>query len=173
MSTRLASRFVALKRASLAFVAALLFTACATPSSATTFSAPGVVELRLGEGSEIITCRIDDYTQRIIDHQGGQVLGCVRFPTGASEDEDFYWSTHYCEQLGSQGWTAVWPPDTVGMCVYQRPTSNADCFETLSFEYGMPETELDDPNHWRDPALHTFAVVLAREFCPTQQRRAR
>lgn len=157
----------------MAFTVALLFAACTTPSNATTFSAPGVIELRLGEGSEITSdCRIDEYTQRIIDHQGGRILGCIRFPTAANEDDDFYWSTHYCEQLGSQGWTAVWPPDTVGMCVYRRPTSNADCFETLSFEYGMPERAFDDPDLWRDLAHHTFAVVLGREYCAAQQRRA-
>lgn len=173
MSTRLASRFAALKRAAVACATAMLFAACATPTSARTFNAPGVVELALGEGSQITEdCRIDSYTQRMIDHVGGRILGCIRFPTADNEDDDFHWATYYCEQPGSQGWTAVYPPDTVGMCVYRRPTSSAGCFEELSLEYGMAEKEIDDPEFWRDPALHTFAVVLGREYCPAQRQRA-
>lgn len=142
------------------------------PTEPLGFSAPGVIELALGEGSEITNdCRIDAYTQRVIDHRRGQILGCIRFPTAEGEDEDFVWGPFYCEQLGHQGWTAVWPPNDDGMCVYRRPTENAGCFESLSFEYGMAETEIDDPDFWRDPAHHTFAVVLAREYCPAQRRR--
>lgn len=152
---------------------ALLVAACATPSDATTFTAPGVVTLTLGEGSEITTdCHIDGYTQRIIDHRGGQILGCIRFPIAEKEDDDFVWGPYYCEQLGHQGWTAVWPPNEVGMCVYRRPTLNAGCFESLSFEYGMAESEIGDPDYWKDPALHTFAIVFVREYCPDQRRRA-
>lgn len=160
-------------RAALAGVAALLFAGCATPSNATTFSAPGIVTLTLGEDSEITNdCRIDSYTQRIIDHRGGQILGCVRFPTADNEADDFYWGPHYCEQVGRQGWTAVWPPDEPLTCVYRRPTANAGCFESLSFEYGMAERQIDDPNFWKDPALHTFAIVLSREHCLSQQQSA-
>jgi hypothetical protein len=158
--------------ASFTCVVALLFSGCATPSNATTFSAPGVVTLTLGEGSEITNdCRIDSYTQRMIDHLGGEILGCIRFPTAENEEDDFYWGPYYCEQLGHQGWTAVWPPNEVKMCVYRRPTLNAGCFESLSFEYGMAEREIDDPDFWRDPAHHTFAVVLGREYCPAQRHR--
>jgi len=162
----------ALQITSGAFVA-LLFVGCATPSNTETFSVAGVVTITLGEGSEITSdCHIDSYTQRVIDHRGGQILGCIRFPTAENEEDDYYWGPHYCEQLGRQGWTAVWPPDTPLMCVYERPTANAGCFESLSFEYGMAEREIDDPDFWKAPALHTFAVVLGREYCPAQLRRA-
>lgn len=171
LSTRLASHFASLKRAAFVGAAALLFAGCATPSNATSFNTPGVIELRLGEGSQITDdCRIDAYTQRIIDHQGGRTLGCIRFPTADVEDDDFHWQGYYCEQVARQGWSVV-SVDDVGTCVHRRPTPNAGCFETLSFEYGMPEREFDEPEAWRDPAHHTFAVVLMREYCPAQHRR--
>jgi hypothetical protein len=141
----------------------LCLCACATSNAAQQrFSAPGLVELELGQGSRVTEdCRLGDYQRRAIAFGRGEIVGCIQFPLpredGRSEE---YWPDFYCAQPQRQGWTAI-DTDAVMHCLYQRPTrGQPGCFEGLVFEFGLgPNRTLEELERSPVTDVYTFAVI--------------
>jgi hypothetical protein len=136
--------------------------AACTTTTTQRFTAPGLVELTLGEGSRVTDdCRLGEYQRRAIEFGRGEIVACIRFPLpredGRSEE---YWPNFYCSQPQRQDWRVI-STDTVTACLYQRPTRDRPgCYEGLVFEFGLgPDRPLEDFENWPETEVYTFAVI--------------